>query len=69
MNVISETIYTTEPENVELYDSSLIDLPPDDMLVEMVELMLLLGPLASESWAGAAAAESAVSQEHFFAHL
>jgi hypothetical protein len=34
-----------------------------------VELMLLLGPLASESWAGAAADEFAVSQEHFFAHL
>ena len=39
-----ETIHITEPENAELDDSSLIDPPPDDMLVDMVELMPLLAP-------------------------
>jgi hypothetical protein len=33
-------IHTAEPEDAELDDSSLIDLPPDDMLVDMVELKL-----------------------------
>jgi hypothetical protein len=35
-----KTIHTKEPEDAELDDSSLIDPPPDDMLVDMVELKL-----------------------------
>jgi hypothetical protein len=41
---VRDYIHTTEPENEELDDSSLIDPPPDDMLEDTVELMLPLGP-------------------------
>jgi len=57
---VRDYIHTTEPENEELDDSLLIDPPPVDMLVDVVELMLRLSPLAPESWTGVAAAESAV---------
>jgi len=41
---VRDYIHTTEPENEELDDSSLIDPPPDDMLEDTVELVLPLGP-------------------------
>jgi hypothetical protein len=53
-----QDLHITEPG---LDDSSLIDPPPDDMLVDVVELMLLLSPRAPESWTGIAAAESLVA--------
>jgi hypothetical protein len=48
-------------EDVELDDTWFVEPPPDDMLTDLVELMLLLSPAAPESCTGVADVESLVA--------